>query len=331
MKKYTRKKGGGNKSIVPKAIRRFTIRKKPTVSSVAMPPKQMPPKQMPPMNPDDRDLFLEYAPDPQATTDTDMSNSSGDLLITEEKKQDLRKKYLLGCARLKEKKVQDINKMKFGSSIVMSILNSFEAFTMIKSPDEIKKKDYTEVEQVISKLYNTVKEKNPMILIVPRPLRKYQISSTGYIPDLIKHFTTYWILEFLLDEPSDIETFKKYCNWASETDQEIEELKEKIIKKYIKVYSNLSDDEKQVPEDISEKRWEEWPLKEPWVDFLETKRTKQITYKDFYYDNALKKQKGGRKRRYKTKRRFYKKKREDIKHVEKDNKKLILYNNIKSM
>ena len=35
----------------------------------------------------------------------------------EEKKQDLRKKYLLGCARLKEKKVQDINKMMFGSSI----------------------------------------------------------------------------------------------------------------------------------------------------------------------------------------------------------------------
>ena len=188
----------------------------------------------------------------------------------------------------------------------MSILNRFEAFTMIKSHDEIKKKDYTEVEQVISKLYNTVKEKDPMKLF---PIKKdLQISSRGYIPDLIKHFTTYWILEYLLNESSDIETFKIYCNWASETDAEIEELKQKIINKYIKVYSILSDDEKQVPEDISEKRWEEWPLKEPWVDFLETKRTKRITYEDFYYDNALKKQKGGRKRTYKTKRRFYKKK-----------------------
>ena len=185
----------------------------------------------------------------------------------------------------------------------MSILNSFEAFKMIKSSAEINDENDTEVEQVISKLYNTVKEKDPMKLF---PIKKdLQISSTEYIPDLIKHFTTYWILEYLLNESSDIETFKRYCNWASETDEEIKELKEKIIKKYIKVYSNLSDDAKQVPEDISEKTWEEWPLKEPWDDFLETK---QITYKDFYYDNALKKQKGGRKRRYKTKRRFYKKK-----------------------
>lgn len=244
----------------------------------------------------------------QSATNSDMGEESGSaenpVISEEEEKQNLRKKYLLGCARLKDKKVQEINKMMFGS-IVMGILNNFKAFKMIKSSAEINDENDTEVSKVITELYNTVKEKNPMILIGPRSLRKYQISSTGYIPDLIKHFTTYWILEYLLNESSDIKTFKNYCNWASKSDEEIEELKQKIINKYIEVYSILSDDEKQVPEDISEKTWEEWPLKEPWVDFLKTKR---ISYEDFYYDNALKNQKGGRKRRYKTKRRFYKKK-----------------------
>lgn len=254
MKKYTRKKRGGNENLISNAIRRFTIRTNP------------------------------------------------------EKKQDLRKKYLLGCARLKENKLNSLYNFVVKKTLNATLSTFVPSFNAIEeNPSKVEKYNDDKVKEVLNMLYKDVSEKNPMQLIGPKLLHYYQISSKGYIPDLIKHFTTYWILEYLLNKPSDIKTFKTYCNWASNSDAEIIKLKKKIIEKYIEIYSNLPDDAKQVPEDISEKTWNEWPLKAPWEDFLNKVDKK---YEDFYYDNALKlkKQKGGRKRRYKTKRRFYKKK-----------------------
>lgn len=306
MKKYTRKKSGG---------------KLPSISSIFLKKKPKPKAKKRPQYDDyglsDREIsnaiegFGNAAGvvlGNQSATNSDMGEESGSaenpvISEEEEKKQDLRKKYLLGCARLKEKKLKSLNFLVQKTlKVTLSTLN-ITSFNAIKDYPDVEKYNDDKVKEVLSILYKDVREKDPMKLF---PIKKdLQISSRGYIPDLIKHFTTYWILEYLLNESSDIETFKRYCNWASNNSKDINKLKDDIIEKYIQIYSNLSDDAKQVPEDISEKTWEEWPLKEPWVDFLKTKR---ITYEDFYYDNALKKQKGGRKRRYKTKRRFYKKK-----------------------
>ena len=120
MKKYTRKKSGG---------------KLPSISSIFFKKKPKPKAKKRPQYDDyglsDREIskaiegFGNAAGvvfGNQSATNSDMGEESGSaenpvISEEEEKKQDLRKKYLLGCARLKEKKVQDINKMMFGSSI----------------------------------------------------------------------------------------------------------------------------------------------------------------------------------------------------------------------
>jgi len=199
-------------------------------------------------------------------------------------KDELITKMLIGLSEKIREKISMIAGLKIAA--VRNWANSFldrirneniVLFSALENTSEDKIKDMSKEERLnfIKMVYDAWITKNPTHIIY-----LLQSSTNPFypeIPDIIKFFSNYWVLQYLVKDDWEHQPLSgKYPisqylwgeaqAYALAQQKELETLRTGVIESYVKWENTSGDNWKNFW--ISNKLWNSWPSKDPWQEFL---------------------------------------------------------------